>query len=111
MRMRAAAKLKRGARLDDANHLAVLFAGHPNRAGLLRLVERKHARNEVRIVTDHLVDAMRDRALLLRSQRPARPPEVEPHAIDSDPGTGLIDLFAENVFERSLQEMRRRVMA
>ncbi len=41
MRVRPAAELDRRTGLHDANQLAVLFAGHPNRAGLLGLFERQ----------------------------------------------------------------------
>src|SRR5579862_9932764 len=54
---------------------------------------------------------MCDGTLLLRSQRSAGPSKIESHPIDSDPRAGLIDLLAQNVFQRALQQMCRRVMA
>src|ERR1700728_2691418 len=64
----------------------------------------------MRVVADQFVNAVRDRTPLFGCQRALRPAEVEAHAIDPNPRTGLIDLIAEHVFERSLQKMRRRMM-
>ena len=108
--MRAAAKLDRRSGLHDADQIAVLFAGHPHRAGLLRFLKRQHARYQMCVVANHLINAMRNGAALLVAQRAARPTKIEAHPIDTHPGSSLIDLVAKNVFERPLQQMRRRMM-
>src|SRR3984957_4796200 len=64
----------------------------------------------MRVVADHLVDALGDGTPLFGRQRAFRPAEVETHAVDADPRTGLIDLVAKHVFECALQKVRRRVV-
>ena len=56
-----------------------------------------------RVVANHLVDARGDRVLLFGRQARRRVAEIEAHAIDADPRTGLRHLVAEHVFERALQ--------
>ena len=110
MRVRTAAEFDGRTGLHDADQLAVILTRHPNRAGLLRLFNGQHARDQMRVITNHLVYAPRDGALLLRAQSTSGPAKIKTHAIDSDPGTGLVDLLAEHVLERPLQKMRRCVV-
>src|ERR1700728_4459042 len=108
--MRAAAEIEGRPRLNDANHVAVLFPSHPDRSGLSCFLERKHACDQMRVVADHLVDAVGDGTPLFGRQRTFRRAEVEAHAVDANPRTSLIYLVAEHVFERALQKMRGRVV-
>jgi hypothetical protein len=64
----------------------------------------------MRVVADHLVDAMGDGTPLFGRKRAFRPAEVEAHAVDSDPRTGLIHVVAKHVFERALQKVRGGVV-
>jgi hypothetical protein len=111
--VRAAAQLARPgavADLDHADDVAVLLAEQGHRPQLLGLVERRGDRPHPRAGEDLLVDAILDRAQLLRGQRRAVG-EVEAQLVGLDRGARLADVPAQALAQRGVQQVGRRVVA
>ena len=110
--VRAAAQLHAEARhADDADLVAVFLAEQRHRAGrdglLGRHVDvRLHRRVPVDLLVDDALDAIE---LVARDRLEVH--EVEAQAIGRDERAGLLDVRAEHLAQRGVEQVRRRVIA
>ena len=95
--------------VDDAHLVAVLLAEEHHRAELARLVDRDDVRPHRVVLEDRLVDPLLDRAPLVGRER-LRVGEVEAQLVGAHRRAGLVDVVAEHVAERPVQQMRGRVV-
>ena len=108
--VRAAAELAREAvDLDDAHLLPVLLAEEHHRAELARLLDRSDERAHGDRLEDLLVDDSLD-SLPLRGRQRLRVGEIEAELVGTHGGSSLLDVVAEYLPKRRVQQMRRRVV-
>ena len=109
--MRAAAELYAEIRhRDDAHDIAVLLTEKRHSAEFLRLVDF-HLRDFHRLCHENLLIDQAFHFLQLQRRHRLEIGEVEAQALGHDQGASLIDLIADDALQRSLQEMRRRMVA
>ena len=102
--------LKTVADRDDADAVAVFLAEQRHRAGGDRFFRRSHVGLHRRVAVDLLVDDALDVVELLARDR-LEVHEVEAQPIGRDERAGLLDVRAEHLAQRRVQQVRRRVIA
>ncbi len=108
--MGAAAELgRRAVDVDDPHDLAVLLAEERHRPEPARLVEGRLERVHGHVREDGAVDALLDLdALLVGQLRRVR--EVEAELVRANSGARLLDVVAEHLAKRGLEQVRRGVV-
>src|SRR3954470_17438983 len=111
--VRAAAQLARVRAVGDVDHahdVAVLLAEQRGRAEALGLVERRRDRPHGVVADDPLVDAVLDRRAILGRQA-LGVAEVEAQLVGPAVRAGLVDVHAEALAQRRVEQVRRGVVA
>jgi hypothetical protein len=95
---------------QEAHFVAVLFAEQHHGAGLLRLLDRHHARAGRRVCDDFVIDDALDASDFFRRDR-LRMGEVEAGLVGIDLRTLLLHVRAEHFAQRLVHQVRRRMVA